>query len=689
MRQQLEFSVTGMDCVECSQHVEAALRRTPGVEAVSVYLASERAVIEADDQRFDFASAQAAVASAGYGLLAKANGQEQELGPGRVGRTVWIAFTLLSVLLLTVAIGEWLGWLDDLTAAIPVPVYLVFIGLTGWPIFLNVLKAARQGRVLAHTLMTLGMLAAILVGEWASALLVVFFMRVGEATERMTTSGARRAIKDLTALAPATARLEREAGEIEVLVEQVVPGDVVIIRPGEKIPVDGIVQSGVADIDASMITGKSLREIGPGSKVFASSMLFNGSVRVQTEAVGEDSTFGRVIQMVDEAEANRGSVQRFADKFSAIYLPIVAVIAILTLILRQDALAAAAVLVVVCSCAIAMATPIAVLASIGSAARSGILIKGGQVLEVLPKVDVLLIDKTGTLTLGKPQIVGIQVAEGFSEDEVLFWAATVERYASHPLADAVRSYAAQHNIHAGEPGGFRSSPGIGAMADVAGRAIAVGNHRILDQAPGSTSPVNEDGLSLIYVTVDGSLAGVLTAQDSMRPSIPEALDRLRECGIKHIEILSGDHEAVTGRIASTLGLAYRGDLLPEDKIHIVREFQAGGARVAMIGDGINDAPALAQADVGIAMASAGTQVAMEAAHVSILSSDWLLLPLLFTTAKRTMNVVRSNLVFTGIYNAIGISLAALGLLPPFLAAAAQSLPDLGILLNASRLLRRS
>jgi Cd2+/Zn2+-exporting ATPase/Cu+-exporting ATPase len=370
------------------------------------------------------------------------------------------------------------------------------------------------------------------------------------------------------------------------------------------------------------------------------------------------------------------------------YLPIVAAIALLTLILRQDALAAAAVLVVVCSCAIAMATPIAVLASIGSAARSGILIKGGHVLEMLPRIDVVLIDKTGTLTLGKPQIVGIQAADGYLQDDVLYWAATVERYASHPLADAVRSAAAQLNIQPGEPGDFRTSPGIGARAEVSGRAIAVGNHRILADPPGWTNSANKEGLSLIYVTVDGHLAGVLTAQDSLRPSIPEALDGLRQAGIKHIEILSGDHETVTSSIASTVGLKFRGDLLPEDKIRIVRELQAGGARVAMIGDGINDAPALAQADVGIAMGSAGSQVAMEAAHVSILSSDWLLIPVLFTTARRTMNVVKSNLVFTGIYNAIGITLAALGLLPPFLAAAAQSLPDLGILVNASRLLRR-
>jgi Cd2+/Zn2+-exporting ATPase/Cu+-exporting ATPase len=678
-----------MDCVECSQHVEDAIRRIPGVASVTVFLASERAIIEADEGTFDLSSAQAAVESAGYGLLEGDTNPDPSREAGRVGRTVWIAFTLLSVLLLAVATGEWFGWFEEVTAAIPVPLYLVAISLAGWPIFLNVFKAARQGRVISHTLMTLGMLAAMLVGEWASALLVVFFMRVGEATERMTTSGARRAIKDLTALAPATARLQRGAVEIEVLVGDVAPGEVVIVRPGEPIPVDGTVLSGNAEIDASMITGESLlREIGPGSQVFASSMLFNGSVRVQTESVGEDSTFGRVIQLVEEAEANRGAVQRFADRFSSMYLPIVAAIALLTLILRQDALAAAAVLVVVCSCAIAMATPIAVLASIGSAARSGILIKGGHVLEMLPRIDVVLIDKTGTLTLGKPQIVGIQAAEGYLQDDVLYWAATVERYASHPLADAVRSAATRLNIQPGEPGDFQTSPGIGARAEVSGRAIGVGNHRILAGLPGWTNSANEEGLSLIYVTVDGHLAGVLTAQDSLRPSIPEALDGLRQAGIKHIEIISGDHEGVTSSIASTVGLKFRGDLLPEDKIRIVRELQAGGARVAMIGDGINDAPALAQADVGIAMGSAGSQVAMEAAHVSILSSDWLLIPVLFATARRTMNVVKSNLVFTGIYNAIGITLAALGLLPPFLAAAAQSLPDLGILVNASRLLRR-
>jgi len=689
--QRVELHVEGMDCVECTQHVGSALRRVPGVNSVEVFLASERAILDIDEKAFKIAAAAEAVSQAGYRLVATDHEAAANPWAERLGRTVWLAFASLSLILLVAAIGEWLGWFAAVTRSVPVPLYVVMIMLAGWPIFLNVIRAARQGRIISHTLMTIGMLAAILVGEWASALLVVFFMRVGDATERITAAGARSAIKDLSALAPQTARLQREAGEVEVPIEEVTPGDVVIVRPGERIPVDGLILDGTASVDASTITGESLLlNAGPGSQVYATCTVYHGSVRVEAVDIGQDSTFGRVLQLVEEAEANRGPIQRFADRFSGMYLPIVALIALLTLILRHDALAAAAVLVVVCSCAIAMATPIAVLASIGSAAKRGILIKGGQVLETLPHIDIVLIDKTGTLTLGEPQITDIQTAEGYSQEDILLLAVTVERYAAHPLADAVRIVAAKRNIHPGEPEDFTTIPGIGAQARIDGRAISVGNKRILTSSlPDWAVHVEGLGLSLVYVTDNGLFAGVLTAADCLRADIPESLNALREIGLEEFEILSGDRREATSVIADTLGVPYQGDLLPEDKIRIVRAYQAAGSKVAMIGDGINDAPALAQADVGIAMGSAGSEVAIEAAHVSILSSDWRLLPVLFETGMRTMAVVRTNLVMTGIYNGIGILLAAFGLLPPFLAAAAQSLPDLGILLNASRLLRRS
>ena len=315
-------------------------------------------------------------------------------------------------MLFVVVVGEWLGLFETLTARVPWPVGLAAVLVAGYPVFRNVVRATLKGQVIAHTLMTLGVIAALVVGQWATAAVVVFFMRVGDYAERFTTERARRAVKDLTRLAPQMARVEREGNENEVPIGEVRVGEIVVVRPGEKIPVDGEVVSGQATVDQAAITGESMPvEAGPGTKVFAATIARLGSLRVRATHVGADTTFGRVIRMVEEAEAHRADVQRIADKFSAYYLPVVAGVAALTFLIRRDPLATAAVLVVACSCSFALATPIAMLASVGAGAKRGLLIKGGKYLESLARADVLLIDKTGTLTLGKPAITDVTVAD--------------------------------------------------------------------------------------------------------------------------------------------------------------------------------------------------------------------------------------------------------------------------------------
>jgi P-type Cu+ transporter len=727
----LEVPIQGMDCAECTQHVQHAIATLPGVKSVDVFLASEKAVVQLDPELVDLPDIRKAVQGAGYSVpdaSDMAATTRSSLLQDFTRPVLTLLGILFGVILFVVVVGEWLGLFEAITARIPWPFGVAIVLVAGYPVFRNVIRAAFKGQVLAHTLMSVGVLAALAVGQWATAAVVVFFMRVGDYVEHFTTERARRAVKDLTALAPQTARVERDGQEVEIPIAGVHPGEVVIVRPGEKIPVDGVVLSGHATLDQSTITGESMPvEAGPGTEVYAASFASLGSLKLRTVHVGEDTTFGRVIRLVEEAEAHRADVQRVADKFSAYYLPVVAGIAALTYLISRNPLSTAAVLVVACSCSFALATPIAMLASIGAAARRGLLIKGGKYLELLAKADVLLIDKTGTLTLGKPQITNIltltsqslipssQLAilnpsviphsqpftpRRFSRDAILQLAASVERYSEHPLAEAMRQAARQRNLSLSEPVRFETIPGVGVQAQIDGRLVVVGSRRVAgdlsadlqDSLENTTLPEAEAleaaGKTLMYVTLDGMLAGVLAAQDTLRPEVPQSIQALRELGIRQVELLTGDNPRAAAALAAEIGAPYRAELLPEEKIAIVRQYQAQGHTVIMVGDGVNDAPSLAQADVGIAMGAAGSDIAIEAAGVALLRDDWRLVPDTLRIARRTLHVVKMNLAFTVVYNALGLTLAALGFLPPIFAAAAQSIPDLLILGNSSRLLRQ-
>ena len=712
----LEIPIQGMDCADCTRHVQHAIASLPGVESVEVFLGSEKAVIQHYPGEVDLETIRKAVANAGYAVPEDGSESSQNPVSPALARSILTLFgVVFSVVLFVVVIGEGLGLFSAITSNIPWPISLTIVVLIGFPVFRNVIRATLKGQVVAHTLMTVGVLAAILAGEWATAIVVTFFMRLGNYVEHFTAEKARRAVKDLNSMAPRTARLLRDNDEVEVPVEQVSSGDIVIVRPGEIIPVDGEVLSGYATIDQATITGESLPvEVGPGSTVFAATLASLGNLQLRAAHTGKDTTFGRVIQMVEAAEANRAEVQRVADKFSAYYLPVVLAVAGLTYFFSRDPLATVAVLVVACSCSFALATPIAMLASIGAGARRGLLIKGGKHLEALSRADVLLIDKTGTLTLGKPKIMEIVdlraqlkvLDQSLSADyqstllnqlpDILLMTASAERYSEHPLAEAVRQAARERGLVLLEPESFEALPGLGVKARLNGRLVIVGNRRLLEtgnvaeilQPNMDMAAFETQGKSLLYVAIDGQLAGLLAAGDTLRPEVPQAIADIRSLGVTRIELLTGDNQQSAAILAENLGIPYRANLLPKDKIAIVKEFQAQGHTVIMVGDGVNDAPALAQADIGIAMGAAGSGVALEAAHVALLRDDWLLIPELLRIAQRTLRVVKMNIGFTAVYNAIGLTLAAFGVLPPVIAAAAQSLPDLGILANSSRLLRQ-
>lgn len=692
--QTLELPVKGMDCAECTQHVQRAIAAVPGVESVNVFLASEKAVIRLDPARVPVAAIRKAVAQAGEYSV------PEIAAPASAPTTTTTDFTrrvltlfgiVFGAVLFVVVVGEWLGLFAQVTAVVPFPVGVGLVGIAGWPIYRKVIRAALNRQVVSHTLMTLGVLAALVIGEWATAAVVVFFMRVGDYAENFTTERARRAVKALTALAPQTARIKRDDEEREVPIADVRLGDTVVVRPGDMIPVDGEVIAGQASIDQSAITGESMVvEAGPGATVFAATLARLGSLQVRVTHIGADTTFGRVVKLVEEAEAHRADVQRLADRFTGYYLPIVAGIATLTFLLSRNPLSTAAVLVVACSCSIALATPIAMLASIGAGAKRGLLIKGGKYLEALARADVLLLDKTGTLTLGQPQITDVVPLGAWADADVLALAASAERYSEHPLAEAVRAAARAQHLPLAEPQDFKAIPGMGLRATMDGCVVTVGNRRLIPGAE-TVSVVHSleaQGKTLLFVARDDTLVGVLAAADTLRPEVPAALAETRTMGVRDIELLTGDHDRTASALADQLGVRYRADLLPEDKIAIVKAYQAQGHIVVMVGDGVNDAPALAQANVGVAMGALGTDIAIEAAHIVLMRDDWTLVPEVFRIARRTMGVVRANLMFTAVYNTLGLSLAAFGLLPPVFAAAAQSLPDLGILANSSRLLRQ-
>jgi Cd2+/Zn2+-exporting ATPase/Cu+-exporting ATPase len=688
--QTIEVSIKGMDCTECTQHVKHAIANIKGVEKVDVLLASEKAIVTMDPAIVKMPLIAKAVTKAGYSVNdPQAKGIQTASALGR--KAITVLSLVIGLVLFVIVLGEGFGLFNRLTNKIPFVYGAIIVIIGGLPVFIDVIRSALQKQITSRTLMSLGVIAALVVGQWTTAGVVVFMMHIGNFIENFTTERSRKAIKDLGKMLPAMAHVERGDVEMDVPIGEVKESEIVVIRPGETIPVDGQVISGNAAINQASVTGESMPvDVAKGSKVYAATVSQSGSIRIQTTHTGRSTTFGKVIQLVEEAEARKGDYQRFADKFSGYYLPVVAGIALLTWIISGHPLFATAVLVVACSCSIALATPIATLASIGAAARQGIVVKGGKYLEMLATAKVVLIDKTGTITLGKPRITKIIPMNGTDENTLLILAASAERFSEHPLSQALRDAAADRDLQLKEVGEFEAFPGMGIQASIEGHTIRVGNDRLLD-VPSSRKQLKELSQSngtKIFMQMDGKIIGGLVAEDTIRQEVPLAIKKLQQMGISTIELLTGDNESSAAEACKELGISYHANLLPEDKIRIVKEYQSKGQRVVMIGDGINDAPALAQADIGIAMGSRGTDIALETANVALMREDWNLIPALIHSARKTMNIVRMNLIFTAVYNIVGISLAAFGILPPILAAALQSIPDLGILGNSSRLLHQ-
>jgi Cd2+/Zn2+-exporting ATPase/Cu+-exporting ATPase len=711
-RATVELNIRGMDCAECAQHIEERLQKIAGVHSAEILFTAEKGVITYDPARTAPAAIVGAIGELGYRAddpTATAPPRDARRRAVAFADTARFAFVAaIALLALAGLLVERLGILRGIVQQIPPPLVWFAILLGGLTIFRSALRGLRARQINADLLMTVAIVGASVLGEFISAALIVFFMSIAHFLEKFTTEKSRAAIRELVQLTPKIARVQRNGDEIEIPAEQLHAHDIVIVRPGERLPADGIISDGASAVDQSAITGESMPvEKRVGDSVFAGSVNQRGALKVQVTRVGRDSMLGKIIRLVEEAEAAKAPAQKFADRYSAIYLPIVIGTSLLTYLVTRNPVNAIAVLVVACPCAIALATPLAVVAGVGRAARQGILIKGGLYLETLAKVDALVMDKTGTLTFGQPRVTDLFVGDSGSETDLLRDAATAENFSEHPLASAILAEAAARGVAIESPDAFQVIAGQGIVAKLNGREIAFGNRRLMqargvvveDAVARRADELERAGKTVMFLSTDrrratadgggqpSAVSGLIAVADVVREEAPAALRRLRELGIREMTLLTGDNARVASALAQQLGVEHRAEMLPEDKIEFVRARQRAGHRVAMIGDGINDAPALAQADVGIAMGAAGTDVAMEAAPIALITDDWNQIPTAVQIARRTFRTIQQNIAFGLLFNLAGLTLAAAGILTPVMAAAAQSLPDVAVFVNSSRLLR--
>ncbi|HXB57705.1 MAG TPA: heavy metal translocating P-type ATPase [Vicinamibacteria bacterium] len=600
----------------------------------------------------------------------------------------------------------------------------------GWPFFLRMWASLLHRRPNMFTLIGLGTGAAYLYSLAATlfpsafpasfrghggqidryfeaASVVVVLVLLGQVLELRARSRTSGAIRALLSLAPRTARrLEEDGTEADIPLEEVQPGDRLRVRPGERIPVDGAVREGTSAVDESMITGESIPvEKTPGGRVTAGTVNGNGTLLMRAERVGSETLLAQIVRMVGEAQRSRAPIQRLADVVSGYFVPAVVIASALTFAvwavlgpeprLGHALLAAVAVLIVACPCALGLATPMSIMVGVGRGARAGVLIRDAAALETLEKVDTLVIDKTGTLTEGRPRLVTV---EGAEEAELLGLAASLERGSEHPLAAAVLARAQARGLLLRPVTGFKARTGMGVTGRVGGRTVALGSQALLEELGAPPGPLAEraetlrrEGQTVVFLAVDGRAVGLLGATDPIKPSTPEALRLLRELGLK-VVMLTGDSATTAAAVARELGLdGFEAEVRPERKAEVVKQLQARGHVVAMAGDGINDAPALAQAQVGIAMGT-GTDVAMESAGVTLVKGDLRGIARAIRLSRATMRNVRQNLFFAFVYNALGVPIAAGALYPvfglllsPMVAAAAMSFSSVSVITNALRL----
>lgn len=575
---------------------------------------------------------------------------------------------------------------------VPVPVLWLAVAIGLYPLVkTGLLDLIHERKIGTEIFVTIATLVAVFGGETVAGAVLMVIILFAEFIAGLNTDRARASIKALVGSVPQEALVRVDGTERPTPIAELKPGDIVLVRTGEKIPVDGKVVAGGGSVNEAPITGESVpadKEVD--TDVFAGTVVESGALDICTEQVGRDTTFSRIIALVESAESEQAPVQKLADKVAGWLIPVVFVFLICVYLYTHDIRKIVTLLIFTSPAELGLATPLVMIAAIARAARSGILIKGGIYLESLAKVDVMVFDKTGTLTANQPEVARIETHGAFTETELLRLAAAADRRSAHPLAKAVVAHAARQSIALPEPETYEQIPARGVKAVVNGRAVLVGNQALLTEHDVVIpSPREPSGQTPVHVAVDGQFAGVIYVADALRPGARDALTRLKASGVDRTVMLTGDNATTAHVVAGELGIdEVRAELMPEDKVAAIADLQRQGHRVAMIGDGVNDAPALARADVGIAMGGRGTQAALEAADIALMTDDLSKIVGARAIARRAYRTIQENLfVGVGVVHVLGITAALLGWIGPIQAALLHLGPDLLVFLNSVKLLR--